>query len=127
MVIGHLGKYTICLVVIPKTKLFTNLFSSSVINKQLNNDHLKDGLIKNYKNLVESNLLRKDEYQFKIIQQLNLFYNQVLNYEIKPKQSQGYFRSLFFKNKQNQDELPKIKGIYLYGGVGKLTLFFTNK
>ena len=104
-------------------KLFTTTQVSSINSIEIN---LKQNLLLNrYNSLVEGKLLRRDEHQFNSVVKLNSFYNELLGYEIKRKSSMpsfSLFGSLFGnKTEKNKSTLaqPDLKGIYLYGGVGK--------
>jgi predicted ATPase len=84
-----------------------------------------DLLLKRYNNLVETNLLKRDEHQYKSVLKLNSFFNQLIAYEKKAVATNTPIFSLFnsFLSRyttKNNAELPKpdLKGIYLYGGVG---------
>jgi len=81
----------------------------------------KNKLLNQYTNLIDANLLRRDEHQLKAVEQLNEFYNKLIdhkldNYNNNNENKKSFFRSIFFNN--DNKKLETLKGIYLYGGVG---------
>jgi predicted ATPase len=86
---------------------------------------------------VNSKQIRFDEHQYEAVLKINRFYNQVLHIDpdrfeanANSKSLNALFRNIFqLINKENGnskerlDKIKSIKSIYLYGGVGNLTLF----
>lgn len=81
-----------------------------------------DKLLNQYTNLIDANLLRQDAHQLEVVHKLNVFYNKLLTHEIESVKPKHHFMSRYFKGFRKQQntklEVPKLKGVYLYGGVG---------
>jgi hypothetical protein len=109
-----------------------SISTSNVINS--NRDNL---VIERYNSYVNSKQIRFDEHQYEAVLKINRFYNQVLHIDpdrfeanANSKSLNALFRNIFqLINKENGnskerlDKIKSIKSIYLYGGVGNLTLF----
>lgn len=100
-----------------KLTLKTNLINCSRLIIRYQSNKASNKLIQQYTSLVDANLLRQDEHQLKVVHKLNDFYNKLLDYDLNRTNSTSlatYFKS--FISKETKQE--KLKGIYLYGGVG---------
>lgn len=92
-----------------------------------NNRTSNEILIDKYHNLIDSKKFRYDRKQFDTLFVLSSFYRQILNYQVSNKpiwsnQKLNKFIKYLIKNSE-ENELPKMKSIYLYGGVGKFNYY----
>lgn len=95
---------------------------------QKKNSQISKGiLIEKYHELIDSNKFRYDRKQFDTLFMLSSFYRQILDYQLSTKpiwsnhRFNKFIKNFFNTNKEN--ELPKMKSIYLYGGVGKFNCY----
>lgn len=75
--------------------------------------------VQQYDEDVKKGLIRSDEWQRKVLQNLNSVHEELCKYRPPPvsKSSGGFFASLFSK-KAAHDSYPGPRGIYMYGEVG---------
>lgn len=105
----------------PTNKIIKQNFTSS-----------KGILIERYHELIDSKKFRYDRKQFDTLFMLSSFYRQILDYQIPNKpfwstnKTFNTFLKIFFKT-NTENDMPKIKSIYLYGGVGKFINKFKKK
>ena len=74
-------------------------------------------LMEGYLNSIKGGKIRVDPDQQEVIDELQIIYNKILSTPppIKPKKS----LSRFFSKSKKKSPLNKIKGVYLWGGVGR--------
>ena len=83
-----------------------------------------------YHQLVKAKVLTYDPHQFEVVLQLNYFHSKLVDYRAEKLVDEsssiltGMFRKYFKSTNQQEDEnlaqkpKPRVKSIYLYGGVG---------
>lgn len=119
------------------------LFTSPVLKQQENSskpieseeatENVNEGktLLDKYHQLVKTNILNYDSHQFEAVIRLNYFHNRINYYKAEPLENANSKTVLtnllkrYFKKTNNEDDqtnrpIPRIKSIYLYGGVGML-------
>ncbi|CAF0930304.1 unnamed protein product [Brachionus calyciflorus] len=102
----------------------TDLIQSRLNQTVHINENQKSILLEKYDELLKSNKFQYDRKQFETLFFLSSFYRQIINYE--PPESNSWTNSKFKKffnqflksTDSDVDHMPKIKSIYLYGGVG---------
>ena len=83
-------------------------------NKSLNTNN---NLINAYLESIENGELRHDPAQEQVIHELQSIYNAVLDKKTNSSSNKSLFS--FFTNRSKKPETSIIKGLYLYGGVGR--------
>lgn len=118
---------------------------SQIKNRKLVTDELNNGrslgggvesltsqlnVLDKYHQLVKAKVLTYDAHQFEVVLQLNYFHSKLVDYRAEKLVDEsgsiltGMFRKYFKSSSQQEDEnlaqkpKPRVKSIYLYGGVG---------
>jgi predicted ATPase len=86
----------------------------------ITNNQQRDIFLNKYTDLVSRQVINSDARQKSIVLKLNDFCNEVLLEFEQEKKLKNQFFSLksLFSSKQTKPE-PRVRSIYLYGGVGK--------
>jgi len=86
------------------------------VSNTSSNDASTDGhLIQLYSESITSGKIRSDPAQEQVIAELQTIYANIVNQKDEPEQKSGFFS---FLSKNTKKKEP-IKGLYLYGGVGR--------
>ena len=116
---------------ITKRKLVSDELNKESLGRVESTSQLN--VLDKYHQLVKAKVLTYDAHQFEVVLQLNYFHSKLVDYRAEKLVDEsssilsGMFRKYFKSSEQQEDESlaqkpkPRVKSIYLYGGVGKIS------
>ena len=79
-----------------------------------------------YQDAIDTGALEPDAEQQHVIAMLQQIHQQLLNTPLPEQQTQGWFGRLFQKLSPTASEHAGVKGLYLWGGVGRGKTILTD-
>lgn len=98
-----------------RTKQIINFRGYTDVNANVLHVQMGNNPIEVYKHKITTGDLTEDEYQMKVVHNLQRLHNELMNY--KPKKP-GFFRKWIEQGLKNKKITKSPKGLYLYGAVG---------